>query len=120
MPLPATVTVSNRIKALQRDLTILSGGLARVLQANGPYYDMRPWRLVYLRFLLTQATNLQINVNQLSGIVFAMLSQTEGLTKKYLLAQQAQVISISHRSQQIHSQIKERIERDKTSLQKRG
>ena len=118
MPQQATVTIDSRIRILQEGLTSLNEGLKRVLAANGPYREMRPWRIQYLQFLRNQSGNLQTNINQLFRVVSTMLSHIKGPTREYLLGQQTQIISISNSNQQMQTQMKERIERDSASLQR--
>lgn len=118
MPLSAANTVSARLNALHRDYSKLNAALSRVLQANGPYYDMRPWRISYFRHLLIQAGNLQINALGLNVVLLQMLGHTTGPTKQHLTAQHEQLDLMLQNVIQLRSRLSTKIAQNQASLQR--
>lgn len=116
MPQSPTNSVNNRLLALQQNLGSLKTALSRVLQANGPYLDMRPWRISYLQNLLRQAVNLHINTQSLNVVVLQMLGHVTGPTRNYLLNQQIAINNILQTLIQMRSEMEGRIHRDSSSL----
>lgn len=108
MPQAAFTEITQRVTKLNADFAALRASFERVMQANGPYLDMRPWRLHYLQHLLTQTQNLLTNARQLSTVVAGLLGHSDQLLRKYLVQQHRVVMSTVEAASGLIKAIKQR------------